>query len=92
MIDYKFDVLASEIDGFNGLMVGDAVIPVTQHRIAPGGYQYDTWKRLDNGLHVDVRTKYRNHFMTCTVNGEDMDEIARKIDEVCEGVRSGTNS
>jgi len=87
MIRYKFDVLAEEIPDFDGLSVGDAVIPVAQRRIDLGGYQYDTWQRLDNGTRVDVRTKHRPKFREFVIECEHESEIPALIDAECEKVR-----
>lgn len=88
MIRFKFDVLAEEIPGFDGLSVGDAVIPVKQLRIDLGGYQYDTWKRLDNGVNVDVRTRHRGKFREIVIECEHESEIAALVDAECEKVKA----
>lgn len=87
MIRYKFDVLVKEIPTLPNLLVGTAVIPVT-HETIPGGYEVRVWRRLDDGMHVKTLKKYVGHFKSFIVEGEDMDEIASKIDEMCDEVRS----
>lgn len=88
MIRFKFDVLAESIPTVSDLAVGDAVIPVAQRRIDLGGYEYDTWKRLKDGLNVDVRIEHRPKFESHVIECESEDEIIQKVEEICEKVRA----
>ena len=96
MIEFKFDVLQEEIPDCYPLSVGDAVVPVASNRIAPGGYEYDTWQklvlgdRITYGQQVDVRVDHRSKFMECCVDSEtdNLYELRDKVIAVCEGIAS----
>lgn len=91
---FKFDVLEEAIDTCPELSVGDAVIPTTRSKIAPGGYEYDTWTKLNigprsitRGLVVDVLIDHRHKFAEHEVEGDTAREIITKVEEVCRGIR-----
>ena len=91
---FKFDVLEEAIDTCRELSVGDAVIPTMRSKIAPGGYEYDTWTKLivgprsiTRGVVVDVRIDHRHKFAEHEVEGDTAHEIITKVEEVCRGIR-----
>lgn len=87
-MQFKFLVAKTDIPGMPGLETGDAVIPAATE-IMPGGYEYDVWHRLDNGLVAKTRHEHRGDLITCEVDGRDKAECTAKVAEVSEGVRRG---
>lgn len=88
MIDFRFLVARNDIKGTPGLEKGAPVVRVAVE-VAPGGYEYDVWHRLDDGMTAKTRIEHRGEFMACEIDGFDTNDCRRKALEVASGMRSG---
>ena len=87
----KFYVLTAELPACYGLEVGTPLLKVASTYIAPGGYEMETYQRLDHphkGETVDVRVDHRVCFTEFDVDGKTEREIAQKMAGICAAYRS----
>lgn len=79
-ITYRFLVATEPIPGLPGLERGDMVIR-TAVEILDGGYEYDVWRKLDDGMVAKTRIGNRAKLAERTVEGADMAEVVAKANE-----------
>ena len=79
-MEFKFLVAKNDIKGLPGLEKGAAVVR-TAMAVLEGGYEYDVWHVLDNGLTAMTRIEHREEFDELVVEGDTPDEVIEKVKE-----------
>lgn len=80
VMEFEFLVAKSDIKGLPGLEKGAVVMRVTVE-VLEGGYEYDVWHRLDNGMVAKTRIGHRDEFDVLRIDAETHVEAIEKLSE-----------
>ena len=84
MAQLSFLVAKNDINGVPGLEKGAPVIKVAHETIEH--YEYVVWHRIDDGGVAKTRIEHLGEFITCEVDGVDIDECHAKAMEMSSGI------
>lgn len=82
---FKYLVAKNDIKGLPGLEKGTPVIRVAVE-VMEGGYEYDVWHILNNGLTAMTRVKHRDEFEVRVVEGDDVSDVIKSVEEAVSGL------
>ena len=78
---FKFLVANDDIKGLPGLEKGDAVVRVAVE-VMPGGYEYDVWHRISDGMTAKTRIEHREEFDVKEVEADTPEEVRELVAEI----------
>jgi hypothetical protein len=79
---FRFLVAKDAIKGLPGLEKGDAVVRVAVE-VMQGGYEYDVWHKLGDGMTAKTRIEHRDEFDAHEVEADTPREVRELVAEVC---------